>query len=91
MTADLDAPDSPPKSGGHGGLTLLVGLLLLGLIYILSPFGLVLLIRIGFPMPSPAVMQTLEVFWFPLKWYTESGIPGGAEYRQALNWLAGSP
>lgn len=85
------ADDSPSRAGGLGGVYVCAGFVILFLLYFFSPTFLFLALRLGLPFPSPQVLEILGVFWMPLQWYAESGLPGAAEYVAFLNWLAGNP
>lgn len=78
----------PGSTGGMGGIFVLI-LAAIPLLYVLSPFLFAILYRAGLKPPE-SVMETVRKFWFLLIWYTQSGLPGGEEYREFIDWLAGT-
>jgi len=85
-TVDLSAPERDRSFGNIALLLLLVSVAIL-FVYICSPILVAVFIGLGME-PPPPWMETMRVFWTPLKWYAQSDIPGGKEYNEFVNWLA---
>jgi hypothetical protein len=94
MTEDqqerIEASSEEKKSGSsssHLWAALMMMVVVIPVLYVLSPFVLLIpIMTMGRAFPRWAI-AVLEVFWAPLGWYTESGLPGGKEYLQLIEWF----
>jgi hypothetical protein len=93
MTEDqqerIEASSEEKKSGSSSShlWAALMMVVVIPVLYVLSPFVLLIpIMTMGSAFPRWAI-AVLEVFWAPLGWYTESGLPGGKEYLQLIEWF----